>query len=211
MGGIKTYRGIHTLQQAEKCCQQCYTYQGNQTYRGHPNIQQGIQIYGGIQTYGWCPNMGGIQTYRGCPNMGASKHTGCIHTLGHSNVCGHIDSPLVWHSMLSMCCVCTGDIQTTPKHTVGCSNIWWHPNIWVMSKHMGVSTHIGGIQTYGRIQTYRVASKCMGTYGHSLSVTKHAFFVLCMYGGIQTYRGCPNIWGHPNIQGVSKHTGNIQT
>ena len=66
------------------------------------------------------------------------------------------------------------------------------------------------------------AAKYMGTYGHSLSVTKHAFFVLCMYRGhpniIHTYRGCPNIWGvqtyrghpntgHPNIQGVFKHTG----
>ena len=24
-------------------------------------------------------------------------------------------------------------------------------------------------------------------------------------GGVQTCRGHPNIWGHPNIQGVSKH------
>ena len=55
----------------------------------------------------------------------------------------------------------------------------------------------------------------MGAYGHSHSVTRHAFFMLCMYGGhphiIQTYRWCPNIWGHPDIQGVAKHIGSIQT
>ena len=45
------------------------------------------------------------------------------------------------------------------------------------------------------IQTLQGASKCMGAYGHSLSVTKHAFFVLCMYGASKHY---------PNIQGVSK-------
>ena len=36
----------------------------------------------------------------------------------------------------------------------------------------------------------------MEAYGHSLSVTKHAFFVLCMYVGIQT---------------LSKHTEDVQT
>ena len=30
-----------------------------------------------------------------------------------------------------------------------------------------------------------------GAYGHPISLTKHAFFVLCMY------RGHPNIWGGP--------------
>ena len=42
----------------------------------------------------------------------------------------------------------------------------------------------------------------MEAYGHSLSVTKHAFFVLCMYGASKHY---------PNIQGVSIHKGGIQT
>ena len=37
-----------------------------------------------------------------------------------------------------------------------------------------------------------------GAYGHSLSVTKHAFFVLSMYGGIQTLS---------KDTGMSKHTG----
>ena len=55
------------------------------------------------------------------------------------------------------------------------------------------------------------ASKCMAAYRHPLNLTKHAFFVLCMYRGhpniIQTYMGHPNMWeafkhgGCPNIQG----------
>ena len=73
-----------------------------------------------------------------------------------------------------------------------------------VSTHIGASTHTGGIHKYGSIQMY-------GAYGHSLSVTMHAFFMLCMFMGhpniIQTYRGCPNIWRCPNIQGVSKHKG----
>ena len=68
-----------------------------------------------------------------------------------------------------------------------------------------------------------VASKSMGAYGHPLSLTKHAFFVLLCTGGMQMYGGMwtlplsdkvsflcivyvqgaskhhPNIWGHPNI------------
>ena len=35
--------------------------------------------------------------------MGATKHTG-----GHLNVWGHMDTILVWQSMLSLCCVGTG-------------------------------------------------------------------------------------------------------
>ena len=116
------------------------------------------------------------------------------------------------------------------KHTGG------HPNTLGASKHTrgiqtyGVSKHMGdiqtyrGIQTYGGVQTYggypniqghpnicgmskhMGASKCIGAYGHPLSLTKHAFFVLCMYrgiqtssthtGGIQTYRVVPTYRGH---------------
>ena len=120
--------------------------------------------------------------------------------------------------MLSLCCICTAGTQTSSKDTGehpkiwGCPNIWGHPNI------------CGGVQTYGgylNIQgasKHIGASKCIGAYGHPLSLTKHAFFVLCMYrghpniiktcrkiskhmGDVQTYRGHPNIWGCPNIQG----------
>ena len=58
-----------------------------------------------------------------------------------------------------------------------------------------------------------------GAYGHPFSLIKHAIFVLCMYGGTQTfkhmgasygdvqaYRGiqtvASNIQGHPNIFAV---------
>ena len=61
-----------------------------------------------------------------------------------------------------------------------------------------------------------VASKSMGAYGHPLSLTKHAFFVLFMY------RGHADVWGHVDtsfdkvsflcveyVQGASRHHPNI--
>ena len=116
-----------------------------------------------------------------------------------------------------------GSIQTYRSHP----NIWGHPNIpWVLQTY-GVSKHTVGIQTYGGIQMY-------GAYGHPLSLTKHAFFVLYMYsrhpniiqktGDIQTYRGPSNHMGKskhlggiqsygscPDIQGESKYSEGIQT
>ena len=65
-------------------------------------------------------------------------------------------------------------------------------------KHMGASKHTGGVQTDRGIQMY-------GGIWTPLSLKRYAFFVLCMY------RGYPNIWGHPTLCGVSKHTGGIQT
>ena len=104
---------------------------------------------------------------------------------GHPHVWGHIDIPLVLTKHASfVLCICTGGIHTSSKHMEA-------------SKHMGgVQAYreaYGAIQTYGDIPTLRGhskiqgASKCMGAYGHPLSLTKHAFFVLCMYKG------------HPNI------------
>ena len=125
---------------------------------------------------------------------------------------GHMDTPLVWQSMIYLCCVCTGGMQTSSKHVGGSKHMGVSKHTggiqtYGVSKHigrhMGASKHTGPIQTYGGIQTYKGhpniqgalkhmgASKCMGAYGHPLSVTKHAFFVLCMY------RGHPNIWGTP--------------
>ena len=82
---------------------------------------------------------------------------------------------------------------------------------------------MGGIQTYGGASKHeghpniQGSSKCMGAYGHSLSVTKYAFFVLCMYVGHPNIKGYPNIWecphifrGHPNI-GMPNIQGSIQT
>ena len=86
----------------------------------------------------------------------------------------------------------------------GCPHIWGYLNIQGPSKHMGHPNIQGAIQTYGGIQM-------SGTYGHPFNVTKHAFFVLCMYICIQTPSkhtgGCQKYWGHPNIWVVSKHTG----
>ena len=118
-------------------------------------------------------------------------------------------------------------------------HIWGHPtqrNIlkkWIKYLKLKKMAEIqDGSYTYGGIQHMGVSKheghpNVWGAYGHSLSVTKHAFFALCMYGaskhtggvqtskhvGIQTYRGCPNIQtcGHPNIQGCIQKHGSIQT
>ena len=54
-----------------------------------------------------------------------------------------------------------------------------------------------------------------GVYRHLLSLTKHAFFVLCMYrmhpNIIQTYRGHPNIWEASKHMGASKYVEVILT
>ena len=84
--------------------------QGYPNIWGYPNIQGGIwghpNIQGTIQTYGSSKHMGSIQTY------GASQYWGHSNVWHHPNVWGHMDTPLVWQSMLSLCCVCTGGIQT---------------------------------------------------------------------------------------------------
>ena len=91
-------------------------------------------------------------------HMAASKHRGGIPTYRwypsiwwHLNLWGHMDTPLVWQSMLSLCCLCTGGMQMygsmwTPPlsnrvsflcvvYVQGASkhhpNIWEHPNILV--------------------------------------------------------------------------------
>ena len=116
--------------------------------------------------------------------------------------------------MLSLCCLCTGGIQMyggmwTPPlsdkvsflcvvYVQGAAkhhpNIWGHPNIGAVQTYRGHS-NIGSTQTYGGIQTYRGASKhmwaskCMGAYGHPLSL----MLSLCCVctGDIQTYGGTP--------------------
>ena len=79
------------------------------------------------------------------------------------------------------------------KHTGVHPNMWGCPNIW---GHLNIQE---GIQTYGGIQIY-------GGIWTPLNLTKHIFFVLCMY------RGHPNIKTYRGIQtyvGVSKHTAGI--
>ena len=72
----------------------------------------------------------------------------------------------------------------------GCPNIWGHLNI-----QKGIQTYRGHPNIWGHMDP--------------LSLIKHAFFVLCMYRGIQTTSKLTE--GHPNIWGMSKHTGGIQT
>ena len=121
--------------------------------------------------------------------MGASKHTvGASKNIGPSKQMG------------------------VSKHVGGFQTYRGHPNIkgaskmWVVSKHMGASKHTVGASKHMGIQMY-------GDIWTPLSLTKHAFFVLCMYGTskhhqniqrvIQTYvRGV-------QTDGVSKHTGGI--
>ena len=111
--------------------------------------------------------------------------------MGCPNVWGHIDTPSVWQSMLSFCCICTVGIQTSSKHTQGHPNIWECPNIQETSKHRGVQAYReypniqGVIQTYWDIQTYRGCIQ--------------------IYRGIPNIWGCPNIWGHPNIGSAQTH------
>ena len=124
----------------------------------------------------------------GCPiHVMASKHTGGSQTYGGhpkiqgvSNIGGtqtYRGHPNKW------VCKCTGG----HPNIWGCPNIWGHPNIqgvhpniWWHLDIQGASKHTGG-------------STCMGAYEHPLSLTKHTFFVLCMYRGhpniIQTYGG----------------------
>ena len=78
-----------------------------------------------------------------------------------------------------------------------------------ISKHTGEHLNIcGGVQTYGGhpnkqggTQTYG-ASKCMGAYGHPLSLDKACFLCVVYVQGANKH--------HQNIQGASKHMGDVQ-
>ena len=108
-------------------------------------------------------------------------------------------------------------------HMSGCPSylwmppyIWRHPNIqWGSQTYRGVSKHMGHPNVwaaYGHplsltkhaffIVDVQRASTCMGAYGHPLSLTKHAFFVLCLYREHPNIWGPLNIWGCPSIQGT---------
>ena len=77
-----------------------------------------------------------------------------------------------------------------------------------------VFKHMGDIKTYGGVQTWGTSKhpggiQIYGAYGHSLSVTKHAFFVLSMYGGIQTLS--KDTGGASKHMGASKCMGHMDT
>ena len=77
---------------------------------------------------------------------------------------------------------------------VGCHHMFGHPlYVWMPSICLADPCIIGCCQMYGGIQRYEehpniwVHPNVWGAYGHPLSLTKHAFFMLYMYSR------------HPNI------------
>ena len=123
MGGVQTYRGIHTYGDITKTAcfvtlMECHPLSLTKhaffvlyMYSRHPNI---FQTYGGIQTYGGCPNIWECpHIFRGHPNIGYPNIQEGIQTYG--------------------------SIQTYRK----VSKHGGHPNIQGLSKHMGASKHTG--------------------------------------------------------------------
>ena len=131
---------------------------------------------------------------------------------GHPNVWGHMDTPSLRKHAFFVLHMYRGHpniIQTyrgiqmyggvqayrgLPNigviQTYGVVQTYWEA--YGASKDTGSHPNMRGIQTYGasNIQgsKHMGASKCMGAYGHPLSLTRHAFFMLCMY------RGHPNVF-----------------
>ena len=217
-GGIQTYRAQPNIWRTSKHTERCpnrgaskhmghpniqglfkhieaYIHMGAFKHTGvHPNIWQHLNIQGHPNVwvhmdtpsltkhafFVLCIYIWGIQIYSGCiQTYGVSKHTRGIQTYGSSKHTG--ECPNIW------------DVQPYRGHP----NIWGCPNIqggiWGESNDTGSHPNMRCIQTYGasNIQgasKHMEASKCMGAYGHPLSLTNHAFFVLCMY------RGHPNIF-----------------
>ena len=126
------------MQQAERCCQQCYTYGGNQTYRGaskhtagHPNIWVVSNIWGhpniwvvskdggNANIQGATQTYEGIQTYRVHP-----------HIWGQPNIQGGIQT-----------------YSRASKYMGGVQTYGWSPNMGGMQTYRGCP-NIWGIQTY---------------------------------------------------------------
>ena len=122
-----------------------------------------------------------------------------------------MDTPLIWKSMLSLCCICTAGIQTSSQHMGDIQTYGGYPNIHEASKHMWGVFKIMGHSNIQGSSKHMGASKCIGAYGHPLSLTKHALFVLCMYRGhpniIKTYREHPNMWGVQTYGGIQTYRG----
>ena len=85
------------------------------------------------------------------------------------------------------------------KHTGGIQTYRGHPNIQRVHPNIWGHPIIQGVSTHGGIQTYRGHPNVWGIWT-PLSVTKHAFFVLCMYRGhpniLQTYGNIQTYGGH---------------
>ena len=151
-----------------------------------------------------------VSKYMGHQNIqGASKHTG-----SHPNIWRHPNIPWVHPNIQGAskhmgAYKCIGSIWTPPW----CDKACFLCVVYVQQASKHHPNIQGAIQTYGGYPNIQGASKCIGAYGHTLSLTNHAFFVLCMYRGhpniIKTYRGHPNIYRASKHMGVSKHTGGI--
>ena len=132
---------------------------------------------------------------------------------------GHMDTTSVWQSMLSLCCICTADIQTSSKHTWGHPNIWKCPHIFRGHPNIGVPKHTGSIQTYGDTNI----QEDVQTWGYpNIQGVIQTYFGIQTYGGPSKYMGVSKHMGHPdigsaqtyrrhsNIGGV-KHMGGLDT
>ena len=168
-GDVQPYRGV-SKDRGHPNIQGHPNIWGVQIYGACPNIQVGIQTYEGVQTYGTSKHTGvskhmGVFKHKvafkhtggASKHMAASKHRGGIPThrwypsiWWHLNLWGHMDTPLVWQSMLSLCCLCTGGMQMY-------GGMWDTSFVWqsilslccvctggiqTSSKYMGVSKHL---------------------------------------------------------------------
>ena len=126
-----------------------------------------------------------------CQTKGVSI---CPHKFGCPYVWMIFGCPLYIHNTKKTCFVRLRGCPYAPIHL-------GHPNMSSVQIYWGVQTYRGHLNIWG--------IKCIGAIWHPLSLTKHAFFVLCMYSRhpniFQTYMGAPK------CMGVSKHTGGIQT
>ena len=118
IGGTQTYRGIQTY---GECKHMGYV----QTYRWASKHMKVSKHMGTSKHTGVSKHMGVFKhkvafkhTGGASKHMAASKHRGGIPTYRwypsiwwHLNLWGHMDTPLVWQSMLSLCCLCTGGMQ----------------------------------------------------------------------------------------------------
>ena len=185
IGGVQTYRWASIPIGVSK-------HMGPSKHMGASKHMETFKHTGGASKH-----TGGIQKYGGhmdTPLSDKARFICVVYVQGYPNVWGHMDTPsLIKHAFFVLCMYRA--IQTSPKHrghpNRGCPNI--QGGIWWASKDTGSHPNMRGIQTYGasNIQgasKHMGASKCLGAYGHPLSLTKHAFFVLCMY------RGHPNIF-----------------
>ena len=109
--------------------------------------------------------------------------------MGYPNVWGYMDTP----QSVKPCFLCVVIVQQASKHH---PNTWGHPNIWECPHifrgcpNIGVPKHTG---EYPNI------------WGHP-NIQEGV-----QNGGIQTYRGYPNICGIQTYRGASKYMRGIQT